>query len=248
MIKLTHFTDAIKASPGLRFLLSGWGRSFITMISRSIHNILKVRQDLHQAGMLRTSAFHGWMELINALQAGATGVREQTMYWYAITEAVNKCYEAVQVDDEAKMKVERGIVITGEIPEYFGGAIEAMIGKPFEALLEAPATDPTRVFFAQDYWQYYYDNRKIRNTSQTYGHSTRVDESAEGEHGDGEHWIDIINKTVLIGTKGAIRRCIRCGSCTSVFPSRVATNAWLTYISRHCICGGSWMALEAGEW
>lgn len=209
------------------------------MACQAVSKLLRIRSEIIPRGNIPIHALRGWMQFNNLIQGGPTNLKEFFNIVGEIGETVRTCVETANMGDQEKGTLERGIIIQGAVPETLRKAIETMCGTILDKVLDS-VTDPGRLVSAPDYWLWHSDDRR--------GMSDAKPNNGIRDHRKIEsiaHWIDVITKTTLSATKGPLRRCTRCGSCTAVVPSMATmSHPWLLQMSRTCVCGGAWIVVE----
>lgn len=204
------------------------------MIHRCFHGLVRLRSDIWRRGGISNQTKQGWIEFGGIIQEAPVGVKEFSLYIGETEAACKKAFDSAQVPDDRRTAMERDIIISGIMPDFFGEVVDSILGAPLRRLKEQ-VSDLVAIFHAEDYWQWHSDDQRSENNDLA-----------------DPYWIDVIKKTSLTGVRHQMRRCTRCGSCTEIVPGNAtqgksATNQYLNYISKTCVCGGAWVVVDVDQ-
>lgn len=206
----------VKASPALRLLLSFWGRACLGLIHTALYKLARIRQEiLSQRRNLSPAEYHQWQEMGTRLRDGPVELQPLAAFAQDISDLIKKCVSSNGISDDERMVMERGVVITGTLPECWSEVLEGIFEHALPKLMEA-VNDGVRVFSAPSYWQGPNDRRAF----------------------------DVVRKTPLTDDGGPLRQCVRCKSLTDIAPGQRPDCHALGSLTKSCICGGAWILLN----
>ena len=138
---------------------------------------------------------------------------------------IKTSYTHANLSDDERKKVEKRMLIAGEIPDVLSPALETLLlGPGIDALREE--VNVAELYFMDFSWLELDDDNRSRAWRR-------------------ENRVDVVRKTVLKrGSGKKLKRCTRCCAVMEDLGREARTgNAGVMQLLRNCLCGGWWYVI-----
>jgi len=202
----------------LPILLTSLGRLYLEYLLRYLRTLVK-----NGEAIITTTAHASivyWRALLQAIANRNMNFHRLESFCHSISTHLKHAYTNAHYTDAARHEAERGMLITGMIPEVLKPVVVRILTTEVDKLLSDETGD-------------------VRS-----GRTIDRSRKATAPFSTSKSW-DVIYRLPVLHHDQGVKTCTRCGSVTMNL--RMQRPLWLMHILKLCICGNQWMVLEEVE-